>query len=313
VTERSFPFDAGPGAAVLEVDWQKMAQEFLATGVISNRLNQLAVTADGSGMVVSAASGRAQVTGFFYENDAALALTIAAADATNPRIDTVVLRLDRAANSTALAVLTGTPAASPVPPALTQTDALYELPLADVRVNAAVGVINAGDVTDRRTFTSNANKVSKGGGDTIAASAATVIPLVVRGAASQSANLLEARDGAGALVASVNQGGALLLNNGVGAQAILAPTAATAKGLVVRGAASQSANLAEFQNSAGTVLTRVGAGGEVVVEGAGSVRVPVNTAETAYDTAIPGVGARRFVVGPVDSAGAGFRSVRVTN
>jgi hypothetical protein len=154
VAERSFPFDAGPGANVLEVEWQKMAREWLATGVITGRLNQLVVSADGSAMSVSVASGRSWVDGFAHENDSALALTIEAADA-DPRIDRVVVRLDRTANEARLRVLKGTPAASPTPPALTQTDTLYELLLADVTVPATAGVIVAGNVTDRRTFSKN--------------------------------------------------------------------------------------------------------------------------------------------------------------
>ncbi len=165
MAERSWPYDAG-NTAVLEREWQLMAREWLATGVIPNRLNRLAVTADGTTMSVTVASGLAWVEGFFYENDAAAAQPIAAANATNPRIDRVVVRLDRTANTARLAVLTGTPATSPTPPALTQTDALYELLLADVTVPATAGVIRAEDVVDRRTFTTqNAAYVAKAGGD----------------------------------------------------------------------------------------------------------------------------------------------------
>lgn len=155
MAERSFPFDAGAGATVLEVEWQKMAREWLATGVITGRLNQLAVSADGSARSVTVASGRGWVDGFAYENDAALAQPIDAADASNPRIDRIVVRLDRTANEARVRVVKGTPAASPVAPALTQTDALYELLLADVTVPAAAGVIVASNVTDRRTFSKN--------------------------------------------------------------------------------------------------------------------------------------------------------------
>lgn len=153
MAQRSFPFDAGAGATISETDWQNMARRFRQTGVIEGSLSQLAVSADGSSLAVSVATGDAFVEGFFYRNDAALALTIAAANATNPRIDTVVVRLDRVANTAALAVVTGTPAASPVAPTLSTADSLYELPLANVLVPAAAGVIVAGNVTDRRTLT----------------------------------------------------------------------------------------------------------------------------------------------------------------
>lgn len=125
-------------------------------------------------MSVSVATGQAQVEGFFYENDSALALTIATAHATLGRIDTVVVRLDRTANSATLVVVTGTAAASPVAPTLSATDSLYELPLANVQVDPAVGVITAGKVTDRRVLVKNLTE---------AAASAAYRALAFRGAA----------------------------------------------------------------------------------------------------------------------------------
>jgi hypothetical protein len=153
-----FPFDAGAGSAITEAQWQKMAKRWLNTGVIEDYLNELAVTADGSGMTVSVATGGAWVEGFYFDSDAAEALTIAAADASNERIDRIVVRLDRVANTVALAVLQGTAAASPTAPALTQTDSLYELGLATVSVDAAVGVIAADQVTDTRSYSGNLSR-----------------------------------------------------------------------------------------------------------------------------------------------------------
>lgn len=161
MAEQSYPFDAagaagtGGQASVLEVEWQRMGRAWLVSGVLdlhADAAGRLAITAPGTGMTVSLAAGVAWVEGFFYRNDAAAALAIGAADATNPRIDTVVLRLDRTANNTRAFVKAGTAAASPVPPTLTQTDALWELPLADVRVPAAAGSIVAANITDRRPF-----------------------------------------------------------------------------------------------------------------------------------------------------------------
>lgn len=153
MTEIAFPFDAGPGAVVGETQWQQMARHFLTTGVLTGVENQLAVTAAGTAREVTVASGAAWLRGFHYRNTAPLVLPVAAANPTNPRIDTVVIRLDRAADTVTAAVLTGTPAASPAAPALTQTDDLFELPLANVAVPAAAGVVAPAGVTDRRVFT----------------------------------------------------------------------------------------------------------------------------------------------------------------
>lgn len=173
MTETSYPFDAGAGAAVNEAQWQAMARRFLATGVVDDSLNELAVSADGSAMSVSVATGDAFVEGFFYRNDAAKAMTISTAHATLGRIDTVVVRLDRTANSATLVVVTGTAAASPVAPTLSATDSLYELPLANVRVDPAVGVIAAGKVTDRRVLVKNLTE---------AAAIAAYVPLIGKAA-----------------------------------------------------------------------------------------------------------------------------------
>lgn len=157
-----FPFDAGAGAAITEGTWQKAARRWLATGVIRSYLNSLAVTADGTTLGGSVASGGAWIEGFYYESDAPLAFTVTAAHATLSRIDRVILRLDRTANTITQVVLAGTAAASPVAPTLTVTDTLWEIGLATVLVDPAVGVIAAGKVTDTRTLVQNGQKPIQG-------------------------------------------------------------------------------------------------------------------------------------------------------
>jgi hypothetical protein len=48
-----------------------------------------------------------------------------------------------------------------------------------------------------------------------------------------------------------------------GASLNVLATSATTQGAIIRGAASQSANLQEWQNSAGTVLARIDSGGNI--------------------------------------------------
>jgi len=93
--------------------------------------------------------------------DALTTITIEAADLSNPRIDQIwVVALDDQYDSTGLvlarlAVTKGTPAASPSAPG---PDAAWKahLLLANVLVAAGVTVINAGDITDQRTFAESA-------------------------------------------------------------------------------------------------------------------------------------------------------------
>lgn len=126
--------------------------DFVQPGVVT--LNDLTATASTtslqvtiSGSAETATGGNAWVPGGYrLNNSAALALTLAAADATNPRIDLIEAGVDTTVNpySPTIRVVTGTPAASPSVPA---TDsgfiALYEVA---VPANATV----PGTVTDVR-------------------------------------------------------------------------------------------------------------------------------------------------------------------
>jgi len=96
---------------------------------------------------------------------------------------------------------------------------------------------------------------------------ASTIGAVVRGAASQSANALEIQTSDGVSNTSMTVYGGItsrLSGSYPGVWSVGTGTASTI-GLVVRGSASQSADLQQWQNSAGTVLARVTASGEIVV------------------------------------------------
>ena len=93
--------------------------------------------------------------------------------------------------------------------------------------------------------------------------AATGVGLIVRGFASQTANLQEWQNSSGTVLAKVNSyGGAefvdLKINttSSLGSLGIVTGTT-TQKGIVVRGIASQTANLQEWQDSAGSVLSSI--------------------------------------------------------
>lgn len=96
--------------------------------------------------------------------------------------------------------------------------------------------------------------------------------LTVRGAASQSANLLEIQNSAASTVVSVSSTGA-----GTFPQQSIINTIGTATvPLTVKGIASQSANLQEWQNSGATVVARVDSSGNL----RSTVSVFGNTLET---------------------------------
>lgn len=123
---------------------------------------QLAVTQQGSpDMSVLVAPGAASIPGslsssqgnYFAVNDAAVTLSIAAAHATLPRIDIVVMNIRDAqysgsSNDAQLQVITGTPASSPAAPTAPDNS----ITLAQVAVAALASSITNANITDTRRY-----------------------------------------------------------------------------------------------------------------------------------------------------------------
>jgi len=149
MAETSFPFDT---VDTTETAFSQFFRRLNATGVWAHPDTlELQVAAD-TGLGVNITAGTALVRGHFYINDGTLPLTLSAGEA-QPRIDIIVLRLDPTANSIVAAILAGTAAASPVAPALTQTDSgVYETPLAHIAVAASAATITTGNITDKRRY-----------------------------------------------------------------------------------------------------------------------------------------------------------------
>lgn len=106
---------------------------------------------------------------------------------------------------------------------------------------------------------------------------------VVRGGASQTGNLSEWQDSAGAVVASVTPTGSAVVGPGGqihDARLSVNASSATAIGAAVKGAAAQTANLAEYQDSTGGVAALVNPTGAIVAGGGVvlSARLSVYTA-----------------------------------
>lgn len=125
-------------------------KQFLRTGVYhQNNLPGLKLR-KGTLLESILETGAAFVNGYMYQNTEEITFTHDQADATNPRIDRVVIRLDTSIESRFIKafVLKGTPATTPVPPALTRNENIFEISMAQVRVNAGSGVLTS--VTDER-------------------------------------------------------------------------------------------------------------------------------------------------------------------
>lgn len=146
------PYDSGPGANVTEDGWRRFMKHLRGDGVIRGYANEFLTFGDSSGRQVKVGTGECWIKGNWGESTAQKTISIAANSSGNPRIDFVVLRNDFLNNRIEIDVITGTPAASPVAPALTQNTSKWEIGLALVAVANGAVTITAGNVTDFRTF-----------------------------------------------------------------------------------------------------------------------------------------------------------------
>src|SRR5690554_1887340 len=149
-------FDAAdpldPDRVYTSAAFARLIRTMMRDGIVHNDGAELAVSPSvPAAMSVSVGTGMALIQGRYYINDGDLTLNVEAADPSHPRIDRVVVQLEATPGRTVHAVVKqGTPAPSPVPPALTRTAETWELSLAQVRVNAGATSITAGNITDER-------------------------------------------------------------------------------------------------------------------------------------------------------------------
>ena len=133
-----------------------------ASGYLSTRLSgvysaeeDFSVTAQG-GLSVQVSAGQAWVRPARFKGRSIImeqptTLPLTAADAVRSRIDRVVLRYDAAAKKTSLQVLDGTPdSAAPAAPAITRTELIYDLCLAEIKRPAGSTSVTAADIYDTR-------------------------------------------------------------------------------------------------------------------------------------------------------------------
>ena len=140
---------------------RKVFAAYFSDGVFYNPTNALQVVA-GSGMQVQVRPGACHIRGAMGIEQNQRTLAVPAAG-TQPRVDTVVARLDlsQAVRSVDLYVISGTPAASPTAPALTRDSTTWELGLADILVGANVSTLSQSVITDTRLDTTRCGMVAQ--------------------------------------------------------------------------------------------------------------------------------------------------------
>lgn len=139
-----FAFDAADVAAYLAAR---------ASGVFSSA-EDFPVTAAG-GLKVTVGAGRGWVhpsrfTGYSITKREADTLTMPLADPSLPRIDRIVMRYDAGARAASLQVLQGTASSTPTAPAISRTELIYDLCLAEITRPAGSTSISTGQITDTR-------------------------------------------------------------------------------------------------------------------------------------------------------------------
>lgn len=124
------------------------------SGVYSAEEDFAVTPADGLSVTVSAGQAWVRPARFkgrsiIMEQPTTVVLT--EADPVRSRIDRVVLRYDAAAKKTRLQVLEGTPdSASPTAPAITRTELIYDLCLAEIKRPAGSTAVTVADIYDTR-------------------------------------------------------------------------------------------------------------------------------------------------------------------
>lgn len=133
----------------LAEDFAGYFSSFIVNGVFKELGDKLEVTVN-SGMSIKVKSGVAWINGYRYENDNDLILTLENADGTLSRIDSIVVRLDITNREIKIHVKKGSLSSSPVTPAITRNNDIYELQLATVRVSANTAVLTQSMISDTR-------------------------------------------------------------------------------------------------------------------------------------------------------------------
>lgn len=139
-----YDFDAADVAAYLAG---------LTSGVFSSA-EDFPVTAAG-GLKVTVGAGRGWVhpsrfTGYSITKRESDTLTMPLADPSLPRIDRIIMRYDAGARAASLQVLQGTASSAPTAPAISRTELIYDLCLAEITRPAGSTSISTGQITDTR-------------------------------------------------------------------------------------------------------------------------------------------------------------------
>lgn len=142
-------------------DFAEYFKNFISNGVFfAETGDELQVFATGDNFEISINEGRAFIEGYWYKNTTPLTKMIELADSTGDRIDSVVLRLNLTTRKISLDIVKGAVSGSPVPPEIVRTEEIYELRIANIRVEMNALSISQKDITDARLMKSECGAVT---------------------------------------------------------------------------------------------------------------------------------------------------------
>lgn len=133
-------------------DWAEYFSTFIANGVSPNPASGegLSIQAS-SGLTVLMSTGTAFINGYRYQNTSPLTINISPADNTYNRITNIIIELNMGDRNIVCKTVDGTPAPTPVAPALVRNSGIYQLCIAEILVLANCVQLEQNNITDNRS------------------------------------------------------------------------------------------------------------------------------------------------------------------
>ena len=113
-------------------EFSRVLKDMVGTGIVNSIGAKFATTANG--LVISVGAGACFIIGRYGASNGVKTVTLDATATGTTRVDRIVLRMDTSAQTISIEPKQGT---ATEPPALTQTDAIYEIPICKCLVNGS--------------------------------------------------------------------------------------------------------------------------------------------------------------------------------
>ena len=127
-------------------DFARHLKKYFTNGIFNNELQVIS----NNDMTVTIQSGDANIEGYRYTNTDNLVKNIDVADGQLSRIDNVVIRLDLTNRLISAQIVIGSFDENPIAPPLERSTTIYDIKLAEIKINAGATAIGQEDIKDTR-------------------------------------------------------------------------------------------------------------------------------------------------------------------